>query len=1181
MKFNVPWRAKGIRPDARETAKEAARRSGLPLGDWLNVVILKQATHQGLQEQAPGEDDFYGEDLASVQERLDDLTRRVEQMSRKGPEACAPRRRRHSEGSGTDLVGRFDRRLEQFANASHPPPLSPAPTPNVQLPPGLDRAVAEIAARQRALNGASPQPPQQPRQQARQPQPQPQQQAPMAEPHGQPQHQPPRQPPMAQPVVTPPPQAAAPEHAPPPIPAPLPAQDLSGLEDQLRHLTDQIETLRMPGVREAITALRSELMEIGNALNDATPRREIETIEKQIAELSQRIAQGRQNGVDHDALAGIEHGLAEVRDALHCLTPAEQLVGFHEAIDGLAHKIDMIVAQKDPETMAQLQSAVTTLREMATHVASSEAVNALAAEVQTLGEKVDYIAHATIDNDALNHLDQRIGALVDTLAERQQNGAAGPPQLEALVQSLSDKIEKIQSSRGDDVAMGHLEDRIVSLVEKLDASESRLGQIEAIERGLSDLLVHIEEMRSDKAASAQGAEPSPAVDELKQDIARTQDAVDSVHGTLVLVVDRLAKIETDLRPEGEQRGAAEQAAQEAQAAQAEWAAQTARAQEGEQAEPAVDWPAVPVASDAPPEPPLPEPEPQRLPQAARLAMPEPPPAPESQSAPEPEPLQLHESQIAPAERPAAQPPAPEPPPPSQRAQPEPPPAPQRRRVASYVPINPDLPPDQPLEPGSGPPKFSDRIAASEAALGAAAPPEQGTAGGQSSFIAAARRAARAALQQQPRGPALVRPESAEDMEEGNHPSSSLPGKLMKRMKLLFVAAGIIGLVVGGIQLLGNKLEFGDHHTDSTQRAKTGNLETQKREQLARDIMQVPLSLGPAQPPAEVVPPLAPPSPQSVAAAKPTQSAEAAKPTQTATAAKPAQTATAAKPPSLGAPPASVTDDTITGSIAHTVTPPQRPAARLAVPDSKNLPLAIGGAKLRSAAAAGDRAAEYEVAMRFADGRRVPANLKEAAHWFERAARAGLVPAQFRYASMLEKGQGVKKDLPTARKLYGAAASKGNAKAMHNLAVLYAEGADGKPDYAKAAKWFRRAAEHGITDSQYNLGVLCARGLGTDKSFEEAYKWFALAAAKGDPESAKKRDAVASRLDPRELGAAKRAVKAFKAKAQPAAAVRVPRPHGGWDGTAAASAAPKGKAKAQPEPRPRGPLSLGSFTVGKR
>jgi localization factor PodJL len=171
---------------------------------------------------------------------------------------------------------------------------------------------------------------------------------------------------------------------------------------------------------------------------------------------------------------------------------------------------------------------------------------------------------------------------------------------------------------------------------------------------------------------------------------------------------------------------------------------------------------------------------------------------------------------------------------------------------------------------------------------------------------------------------------------------------------------------------------------------------------------------------------------------------------------------------------------------------------------------------------------------------------------------------------------VKKDLVAARRLYLAAASKGNGKAMHNLAVLYAEGIDGKPDYTTAAQWFRKASERGIADSQYNLGVLCARGLGTEKSPAESYKWFALAAAQGDRESAKKRDEVADHMDADELAAAMESVKSFVAERQPDEAVAVPVPAGGWDSAATTPPAP-----VRARPSVAGPLSLGSFEVGKR
>ena len=359
------------------------------------------------------------------------------------------------------------------------------------------------------------------------------------------------------------------------------------------------------------------------------PRRAIDAIEKQIQGLDQRIAEGRQAGVDAGALGGIEHGLAEVRDALRGLTPAENLVGFNDAVAGLAHKIDLIVAQKDPATLAQLESAITTLREMTNHVASNETVRGLAAQVQALGEKVETMASAGTGGDALNHLEQRIAALSDALAERAQSGAAVPPRLEALVESLSDKIEQIQNSRGDGDAFGHLEDRIVRLVEKLDASDSRLGHLEAIERGLADLLVHIEDMRANKDAGGLRAQGSPGVDDLKHDIARTQDALEAVHGTLGHVVDRLAMIEKDIRGEARPRGAADSDA-------------------------ALNQPvgklAVRMVGDAP----------------------------RRGSA---------DASAAGSRSPCA----------------APPPAPRRLPPAAQLPIDPDLPPDQPLEPGSGPP----------------------------------------------------------------------------------------------------------------------------------------------------------------------------------------------------------------------------------------------------------------------------------------------------------------------------------------------------------------------------------------------------------------------------------------------------------------------------------------------
>ena len=92
-------------------------------------------------------------------------------------------------------------------------------------------------------------------------------------------------------------------------------------------------------------------------------------------------------------MAGLERGLAEVREALRTLTPAENLVGFEEAVNALAQKVDLIVAREDPTAIQQLESAIGGLRGIVSHVASNDTMARLADDVRTLASQVDVIAN--------------------------------------------------------------------------------------------------------------------------------------------------------------------------------------------------------------------------------------------------------------------------------------------------------------------------------------------------------------------------------------------------------------------------------------------------------------------------------------------------------------------------------------------------------------------------------------------------------------------------------------------------------------------------------------------------------------------------------------------------------------------------------------------------------------------
>jgi localization factor PodJL len=794
-------------------------------------------------------------------------------------------------------------------------------------------------------------------------------------------------------------------------------------------------------------------------------------MQSELHALAERIDLGHPRGTDAAALSGIEHGLNEVRDALNALAPAESRAGFDDEVKALARKVDLIAATgPDAETVEHLETAITELRNISARVASGEALAALASDVRTIGAKLDRVASPQApDHDGMDHLVRRIDVLAAALEQRPGAGApSDTAHVESLIKGLADKLETAET-----IAGGHgfeqLETQLTRLTGKLDATDARLGNLGAIERAVADLMGQLHDARAsaidaaERAARAAAREmigtsagAGPEVDALKHELAdfrstqvdidrRTQDMLETLHGTLERLVDRLTAIETDIH---------------------------VRATPGPNGS----------ATSAP------------LPAAA--------PSP-------------NRSMPLLAGNPAIE-----------------------RRA-----INAGLPADHPLEPGTGAPRGrapatpAERIAASEAVL----PPTKPAAAepaGKANFIAAARRAAQAAAADASSDGART-----PDDRAGRSLLGTLAATIDKHRRALMIGVGVLLLVLGTLHLVANMLGSGE-----PARPVPGETTSVPRESTPA----LALAAQPNGPGAAIDP--AGPRPAEAPSAPARQSDNT-----------PADAPLDSKMPSVPAFPtlpgfANVKPATeVTGSTGHAPAiaaaapapaPPAPAASHPAAADK--LPPSPVGPGLRSAALAGNPAAEFELAIRYAEGRGVPANAEEAVRWFERAANHGVAPAQYRLGSIYEKGQGVKKDLEAARRLYTAAAGKGNGKAMHNLAVLYAEGLNGDPDYRNASQWFRKAADHGIADSQYNLGILYARGIGVEQNLAESYKWFALAAQQGDQDAGKKRDDVAARLDAQSLVAARLAVQTWTADPQPDEAVDVKPPAGGWEKPAAAS-----------------------------
>jgi localization factor PodJL len=1146
MKSGGPWNLRGLRPEAREAVRTAARRSGVSVGEWLNDVIEPddeddddeptlfsdyddeddderprrsrsrrdgreprrrdddgesrrrsdqrgarrrdddrepgERRHDRDEERRPQKDSEFERESArtrgalnQVHSRLDKLSQQLERLARSEAAArqLAPQRRAASLGAAhNDANGRLTGAPAQPRRPAATAPARGRPATHADSV-SIDDAVAEIAARQRALDGD--------------PAPQPAARDATAE-------------------IAARQRVLEAEPTPQPTVREVPAEpviDIDGLERQLRQITARIESLGPSSdLESSVAAIRGDLTDIARLITEALPRRAVESLEIEVKALAQRIEHSRQCGVDMGAIAGLERGLGDVREALQNLKPAESLVGFDEAVRALSQKVDMIVAKDDPAALQQLETAIGALRGIVSHVASNETLTKVAEDVRSLAATVDTLASTAASGQNLSALENRIETLTNALTASTEAGTAVPHELEKLLTGLIEKLEWVQLTHTDHAALAHLEDRIATLVQRFDASDARLGHLEAIERGIADLLVHIEELRGPNPGALSTRMPAAEeplavhaiereVAEIKQSERRTLDSLEAVQGTVEHVVDRLAMIESGIR-------------------------ETA-----------------PVSA---PEPPA----------AAVTAEPklpvfavEPAPAPAPEVAP-----------IEPIE-------------------------PASLRTAPRKPIDPSLPPDHPLEPGSGRSRptasAADRIAASEAAVNSTKPPVIADPGPKPNFIAAARRAAQAAA-------AGSNAEATGKGSAAKNPS--------QRTRPLIIAGAAALIVIGCIQIASRLFEGGTQvpppaaPTEESQPQKATEPEKAPppvtalpEPQAQTPAPQTPAPQTPApQTPAPQTPAPQTPAPQTPAPQPPAAAAPAPLPVPSAPPAtlpvpqpnpksganistKPTQQ-TASRDSSRDAVAAVAAATDVTGSLP-----------RPATPLGDKLPASIGGPALRAAALSGDAAAAYEIGTRFADGHGVPRSSESAALWFERAAKQGLAPAQFRLGGFYEKGIGVKKDLIAARDLYLAAAGKGNGKAMHNLAVLYAEGIDGPADYANAAHWFREAADHGVTDSQYNLGILYARGTGVTQNYAESYKWFALAATQGDQDAAKKSEEVAAHLDQQSLAAARLAVKTWTAQQQPDDAINVKTPPGGWDATASAAPAAKPKPQAAKTPAP--------------
>src|SRR6185312_7693326 len=106
----------------------------------------------------------------------------------------------------------------------------------------------------------------------------------------------------------------------------------------------------------------------------------------------------------------------------------------------------------------------------------------------------------TTGTTGLDSLAHRVNELTQALDTRVTEMGPLPNNLEALVKTLTDKLDHADSGSRDQAAFDQLERQIVGLAEKVEAADQKFGNLGTIERGIQQLTMQVRAAREDAAA---------------------------------------------------------------------------------------------------------------------------------------------------------------------------------------------------------------------------------------------------------------------------------------------------------------------------------------------------------------------------------------------------------------------------------------------------------------------------------------------------------------------------------------------------------------------------------------------------------------------------------------------------------------------------------------------------------
>ncbi len=526
MKPGIPWSVKGIEPETREAAKDAARRSGMTLGEWLNSKILDSADEPesapAVRHQRPssarGESSIRLEDIA---EQLSRIARREQNTA---PASYVSENRLEDEENLAKILNRVESNERQTVEAFT--------AVNERLAV-LSRQVLQTAK---------------------------------------------------MPTLSKPEEPAAfksletamrniVEHI--EISERRTRDSLKSMQDRMGEMAQRATSSTSEQVLQsapAFTSLESRLNELSTRVERSENKSDASLsniLREELAQLADRIETVRESAevlASKAQTAAVQTSQAELREIeqriLRLLKEAQS------AFSGQGGN--------NSAEMQRLRSEVGLLNQRIdsarTDTASERDVHALRVALEQLSTRV---AQGP-DMRPLADMDKRLVDITQRLEQSQQSARNNPQlgDLERRMAELDHRLNDALQAQGDGQAQLALEQKISEVADRVAQTEHQLGHLETIERAINQLFDSVEQSRdwakdvaedaanrmADRLMNAPGAAPlmqgsSPELQALEEGLQavresavgadkRNQETLRAVHDTLEQIVTKLAELET-------------------------------------------------------------------------------------------------------------------------------------------------------------------------------------------------------------------------------------------------------------------------------------------------------------------------------------------------------------------------------------------------------------------------------------------------------------------------------------------------------------------------------------------------------------------------------------------------------------------------------------------------------------